>query len=220
MLGLEFCLIANVTDDRRTSFDRNHKIRILKLNSYDKNKNKQTWKTAPSSNRSTKQRFIKMAGVEIYVIITWAETTILKEKTKWTVRVLKAFILSQIASLRKVIKLNTANTCISFPMCWVELQPSFAALSSRAIFMFRLPFIHKKTRLEQFVFSLSCEKTCVFLWATIRPNFTEHFTFRSYIRDTSFVLWLLPACVTTEQSTVKASLFVNYYIYSISSEVN
>ena len=43
--------------------------------------------------------------------------TILKEKTKWTVRVLKAFILSQIASLRKVIKLNTANTCISFPMC-------------------------------------------------------------------------------------------------------
>ena len=65
MLGLEFCLIANVTDDRRTSFDRNHKIRILKLNSYDKNKNKQTWKTAPSSNRSTTQRFIKMAGVEI-----------------------------------------------------------------------------------------------------------------------------------------------------------
>ena len=42
MLGLEFCLIANVTDDRRTSFDRHHKIRILKLNSYDKNKNKQT----------------------------------------------------------------------------------------------------------------------------------------------------------------------------------
>ena len=130
MLGLEFCLIANVTDDRRTSFDRNHKIRILKLNSYDKNKNKQTWKTAPSSNRSIKQRFVKMAGVEI---ITWAETTILKEKTKWTVRVLKAFTLSQIASLRKVIKLNTANTRISFPMCWVELQPSFAALSSRAI---------------------------------------------------------------------------------------
>ena len=42
MLGLEFCLIANVTDDRRTSPDRNHQICILKSNYYDKNKNQQT----------------------------------------------------------------------------------------------------------------------------------------------------------------------------------
>ena len=28
------------------------------------------------------------------------------------------------------------------------------------------------------LFCLSCEKTCVYLWATIRLKFTEHFTFR------------------------------------------
>lgn len=32
MLGLEFCLIVNVIDDRRISFDRNYKICILKFN--------------------------------------------------------------------------------------------------------------------------------------------------------------------------------------------
>ena len=31
-----------------------------------------------------------------------------------------------------------------------------------------------KTRFEQFVFYLSSEKTCAFLYATIRPDFTEH----------------------------------------------
>ena len=121
------------------------------------------------------------------------------------------------------------------------------------------PFI-RKTRLEQFVYYLSCEKTCVFLWATIRPDFTEHFTSTFCIRDwknfmqkcyigpakllkyvnncrmrtlmvlkkweekcrekhsttsrvspyTYFVLEPLPACFVTEQSTVKASLFVKY----------
>ena len=35
-----------------------------------------------SSNRRTKQRFINILGVVIYVIETWAETKILKEKTK------------------------------------------------------------------------------------------------------------------------------------------
>ena len=37
-----------------------------------------------SSNRTTKQRFINMPGAVIDVIITWAETKILKEETKWT----------------------------------------------------------------------------------------------------------------------------------------
>ena len=41
----------------------------------------------------------------------------------------------------------------------------------------------KKTRLEQFVFYLLCEKTCVFLSATIRLKFTEHFNFRFWIRN-------------------------------------
>ena len=47
-----------------------------------------------SSNRTTKQRFINMPGAVIDVIISWTETKILKEKTKWTVRVLKVFTLS------------------------------------------------------------------------------------------------------------------------------
>ena len=55
-----------------------------------------------------------------------------------------------------------------------SLQPSFTALSFRAIFM---------SCLGQFVFYLSCEITFVFLWATIGPNFTEHFTFRFCIRN-------------------------------------
>ena len=46
------------------------------------------------SNRTTKQRFINMPGAVIDIIITWAETKILKEETKWTVRVLKVFTLS------------------------------------------------------------------------------------------------------------------------------
>ena len=39
-----------------------------------------------NSNRRTKQRFVKRPGAIIYVIITWAETKILKEKMKWTVQ--------------------------------------------------------------------------------------------------------------------------------------
>ena len=41
----------------------------------------------------------------------------------------------------------------------------------------------KNTRLEQFVSTLSCEKTRVFLWAMIRLKFTEHFTSRFWIKD-------------------------------------
>ena len=42
-----------------------------------------------------------------------------------------------------------------------------------------------KTRFEQFVFYLSSEKTCAFLYATIRPDFTEHFTCTFFIKKTS-----------------------------------
>ena len=68
----------------------------------------------------------------------------------------------------------------------LSLQPSFAALSSRAIFMFRwirLSFIQKTLALNSLFSTLSCEKTRVFLWAIIRLKFTEHFTSRFYIRD-------------------------------------
>ena len=70
-----------------------------------------------------------------------------------------------------------------------SLQPSFAALSSRAIFMFRwirLSFIQKTLALNSFFSTLSCEKTRVFLWAMIRLKFTEHFTSRFCIRDKNF----------------------------------
>ena len=46
-----------------------------------------------SSNRRTKPRFVNMPGAVIYVIKTRAQTKIFKEKTKWTVRVLKVFTL-------------------------------------------------------------------------------------------------------------------------------
>ena len=66
------------------------------------------------------------------------------------------------------------------------LQPRFAELSSRAIFMFRwirLSFIQKTLTLNSLFSTLSCEKTRVFLRAIIRLNFTAHFTSRFCIRD-------------------------------------
>ena len=47
-----------------------------------------------------------MPSAVIYVIFTLAETKTLKEKTKWTLRVLKVFTLGSTASLRKVIKIK------------------------------------------------------------------------------------------------------------------
>ena len=67
-----------------------------------------------------------------------------------------------------------------------SLQPSFAALSSRAIFMFqwaRLSFIRKTLALNSLFSTLSCEKPRVFSWAIIRLKFTQHFTVRFCIRD-------------------------------------
>ena len=78
-----------------------------------------------------------------------------------------------------------------------SLQPSFAPLSSRAIFMFRwirLSFIQKTLALHSLFSTLSCEKTRVFLRAEvffsflffIRLKFAEHFTSRFCIRDRNF----------------------------------
>ena len=67
-----------------------------------------------------------------------------------------------------------------------SLQPSFAALSSRAIFMFRwirLSFIQKTLALNSLFSTLSCEKIRVFLWAIIRLKFTEHFILRFCRRE-------------------------------------
>ena len=57
-------------------------------------------------------------------------------------------------------------------------QPSFSALSSRAIFFLwiRLSFIQKTHALRR-LFS-NCHEKKLFLWATIRPDFIKLFTFR------------------------------------------
>ena len=70
-----------------------------------------------------------------------------------------------------------------------SLQPSFKTLSTRAIFMFRWiwrSFIHKTLALKSLFFTRYVTKICVFLWATIWPNITEHFAFR---------FWNLGSCV-------------------------
>ena len=64
------------------------------------------------------------------------------------------------------------------PFGWKNksLQPRFTALSFRSIFMswwVRLSFIDKTLALNSFFFFFSYEISCVFLWATIGPNFTE-----------------------------------------------
>ena len=68
-----------------------------------------------------------------------------------------------------------------------SLQPSFKALSTRAIFMFRWirrSFIHKTLTLKS-LFS-TCYVTKDLRVSTISPNITEHFTFR---------FWNLGSCV-------------------------
>ena len=78
-----------------------------------------------------------------------------------------------------------ANNCelalLSFPMPHQSLQPSFTALSSRAIFMFRwvrLSLIHKTLVLNSLFSHFPMKK--LVLWTKIRPDFTEHSTFRAF----------------------------------------
>ena len=70
------------------------------------------------------------------------------------------------------------NHLLYYPFLWVI----------RATFMFqwvRLAFVHNVQALNScsLVVFLSCEKTRVFLWASVRLDFTELFTFRFCIRD-------------------------------------
>ena len=61
-----------------------------------------------------------------------------------------------------------------------SLQRSFKALSSRAIFMFRwfrLLFTHKTHALSN-MFPRCHVKKLAFLWVTVWPDFSGHFTFR------------------------------------------
>ena len=60
-------------------------------------------------------------------------------------------------------------------------KPSFSALSPRVFLRIRLSFI-RKTHVLRLVFLLTGNKTCVFLWATIRPGFVEHFAFGLWIK--------------------------------------
>ena len=103
-----------------------------------------------------------------------------------------------------------------------SLQLRFAALSSRAIFMFlwiRLSFIQKTLALHSLFSTLLYEKTCMFLWAVffiflffIRLKFTEHFTLfyirTFYIRD-----------LETSGKSVKFNL-PNYLVCKLSHIVN
>ena len=73
-----------------------------------------------SSNRRTKERFVDMPSPIIDIIVTWAETKILKEKMKWTVQVLKVFALSYIYTN---LTMSNVSPCTSFvlwplPMCF------------------------------------------------------------------------------------------------------
>lgn len=73
-----------------------------------------------SSNRRTKERFVDMPSPIIDIIVTWAETKILKEKMKWTVQVLKVFTLSYICTN---LTMSRVSPCTSFvlwplPMCF------------------------------------------------------------------------------------------------------
>ena len=55
-----------------------------------------------SSNRRAERRFVNMPSDVIYVIITWAETKVFKEKTKWT-----AWVLNLVSS--RICKLTYGN---------------------------------------------------------------------------------------------------------------
>ena len=88
-----------------------------------------------------------------------------------------------------VLRVNSKELAlISFPMRWVEGLISrssrvFTALLSRTIFIFpwiQLSFIHKTHALSNLFSNCHVKKNCIFFWATIRPDFSEHSTFRLY----------------------------------------
>ena len=67
-----------------------------------------------------------------------------------------------------------------------SLKPSFTALSSREISLFLwipLSSIHKTLPWAVYFLAAMWKDDRVFLWASIRPDFKEYFTFRFCIRD-------------------------------------
>ena len=86
-----------------------------------------------------------------------------------------------------------------------SLQPSFAALSSRAIFMFRwirLSFIQKTLALNSLFSTLSCEKTRVFFMS---HNSAEvHWTFQEVGRNTRLRLVFLPTLLSCSSRFLRA----------------
>ena len=69
-----------------------------------------------SSNRRTKERFVDMPSPIIDIIVTWAETKILKEKMKWTVQVLKVFRLTNLTMSH--VSPYTSFVLWPLPMCF------------------------------------------------------------------------------------------------------
>ena len=121
----------------------------------------------------------------------WANTIMLKSiaaQSSWRSPVITASLKNYIGrpSSEKIRACSDILSDALSGKSHLSLQPSFAALSSRAIFMFRwirLSFIQKTLVLNSLFSTLSCEKTRVFRWAIIRLKFTEHFTSRFCIRD-------------------------------------
>ena len=126
-----------------------------------------------SSKRRTEQRFVKIPGAVIYFIRRCTDTKILKEQTRGSLIMAISGHRSK-ASLRNYIshpsseKIRACSDILSDALSGKShqsLQPSFAALSSRAIFMFRwirLSFIQKTLTLNSLFSTWSCEKNRVF----------------------------------------------------------
>ena len=80
-----------------------------------------------SSNRGTKQRFVNISGAVSYVIVTWEETKVLKEETKWTVRVScskqkKTKMMKDIATRGWMLKLILIMTLSERPRDLCEVK--------------------------------------------------------------------------------------------------
>ena len=116
--------------------------------------------------------------------------------------------------------------CVEWWRPHQSLQPSFMALSSRAIFMFRWIrlSVTRKTHLERFYGSVIislftichvkklacfCEPQFGRILLNISPPHSVWEAKRTSGKSVTFDL-PLPACFTTEQGTIKASLFVKY----------
>ena len=81
---------------------------------------------------------------------------------------------------------------------------SEASLRNSIMFRWnRLSLDHKTLALKSLFSTLSCEKIRVFLWAIIRLKFTEHFTLRFCIRDSTFARNLRAKVFNSTCRTIK-----------------